>query len=68
MGAFERQIDVAVSEELLDTVVRFVGLDVRPVGHVELLVYGEAPLFVSESDSAVIALGTQVFSVKSVAV
>ena len=57
-------INIAVGEELLHTVVDLIVLDVGPVGHVELLVNGKAPLISVITNAAVISLSTHVITIQ----
>ena len=58
-------INIAVGEEFLHTVVDLIVLDVGPVGHVELLVNGKAPLISVVTNAAVISLSTHVVTIQS---
>ena len=57
-------INIAVGEELLHTVVDLIVLDVGPVGHVELLVNGKAPLISVIANATVISLSTHVITIQ----
>ena len=59
-------INIAVGKEFLHTMVDLIVLDVGPVGHIELLVNGKAPLISIITNAAVISLSTHVVTIQSV--
>ena len=56
-------INIAVGKEFLHTMVDLIVLDVGPVGHIELLVNGKAPLVSIITNAAVIPLSTHVVTI-----